>query len=82
VVLFRHFLRGLRKIREVLSISTDEAEIRTEHLPNTILKRYVMFLFSKLLLVIIITIDRFCGLMVRVPEVPGSIPGATRFSEK
>jgi hypothetical protein len=32
-------------------------------------------------------IDRFCGLVVRVsgyryPEVPGSIPGPTRFSEK
>jgi hypothetical protein len=31
--------------------------------------------------------DRFCGIVVRVPghrytEVPGSIPGATRFSEK
>jgi hypothetical protein len=24
----------------------------------------------------------FCGLVVRDPEVPGSIPGATRFSEK
>jgi hypothetical protein len=31
-------------------------------------------------------IDRFCSLVVRVPatdpEVPGSIPGAIRFSEK
>jgi hypothetical protein len=27
-------------------------------------------------------IDRLCGLVVRVSEVPGSIPGATRFSEK
>jgi hypothetical protein len=26
--------------------------------------------------------DRLCGLVVRVPEVPGSIPGAIRFSEK
>jgi hypothetical protein len=31
-------------------------------------------------------LDRLCGLVVRVPatdpEVPDSIPGATRFSEK
>jgi hypothetical protein len=27
-------------------------------------------------------VDRLCGLMVRVPEVPGSTPGDTRFSEK
>jgi hypothetical protein len=26
--------------------------------------------------------DRLCGLVVRVPGVPGSISGATSFSEK
>jgi hypothetical protein len=26
--------------------------------------------------------DSICGLVVRVPEVPGSIPDDTRFSEK
>jgi hypothetical protein len=26
--------------------------------------------------------DHLCGLVVRDPEVPGSIPGATRFCEK
>jgi hypothetical protein len=33
-----------------------------------------------------LSLDRLCSLVVRVPatdpEVPGSIPGATRFSEK
>jgi hypothetical protein len=26
--------------------------------------------------------DRLCGLVATDPEVPGSVPGATRFSEK
>jgi hypothetical protein len=47
---------------------------------------FVFFLILLLLLlIIIIIIDRFCGLVVRVPnadpDVAGSIPSATRFSE-
>jgi hypothetical protein len=31
---------------------------------------------------VVLSVDSLCGLVVRVPEVPGSIPGAARFSEK
>jgi hypothetical protein len=32
--------------------------------------------------IIIIYLDRLCGLLTGVPECPGSIPGANRFPEK
>jgi hypothetical protein len=39
-----------------------------------------------IIIIIISSTDRLCGLVVRVlatdPEVPGSIPDATRFCEK
>jgi hypothetical protein len=42
--------------------------------------------FNIILKVIFRLVDRLCGLLVRVPGYrsrgPGSIPGATRFSEK
>jgi hypothetical protein len=48
----------------------------------------MMMMMMMMIIIIIITsaTDRLCGLVVRVPGYrsrdPGSIPGATRFSEK
>jgi hypothetical protein len=42
--------------------------------------------YSKKIIRIMLSVDRLCGLVVRVPVYssrgPGSIPGTTRFSEK
>jgi hypothetical protein len=41
---------------------------------------------SSVFVYVYMLVDRLCGLVARVlatdPEVPGSIPGATRFSDK
>jgi hypothetical protein len=60
--------------------------IMTEYFQSVCVSNVFIYLFVLHFMTLSVAqIDRLCGLEVRVPgdsEVPDSIPGATRFSEK
>jgi hypothetical protein len=61
-----------------MSRNTTVTLINHHHKLLKVICRSNLFIYSYIYLASFI----LCGLVVRVPEVPGSIPGATRFSDK